>query len=90
MIELTWDSNFKRSYKERIRNNPRLKKKFWDTMEMFSLNPFDSGLRTHKLSGKLNGLWAFSVANDCRVIFKFYDDNESVLLIDIGTHEEVY
>jgi hypothetical protein len=40
-------------------------------MELFSKNPFNPSLRTHKLTGKLEGLWAFSVAFDCRVIFKF-------------------
>ena len=42
-----------------------------------------------KLTGKLSGLWAFSIDYDCRVIFKFLNDHE-VLLIDIGTHDEVY
>lgn len=90
MINLAWDSSFKSSYKKRIRNHPKLKKNFWEALELFSNNPFDSSLKTHKLTGKLNGLWAFSVAFDCRVIFKFYDNNKTALLIDIGSHDEVY
>jgi len=58
-------------------------------MEMFAKDPFHSRLRTHKLSGSLEGLWAFSVSFDCRVIFKFLSKNE-ILLIDIGGHDEVY
>ena len=46
-------------------------------------------LRTHKLSGKLEGLWAFSVDEDCRVVFEFIGEDR-VLLIDIGSHDEVY
>ena len=90
MINLVWDSTFKRSYKKRIAANAILKEEFWDTLELFIKFPFDPHLKTHKLTGKLQGLWAFSVASDCRVIFKFYNDNKSVLLIDIGTHDEVY
>jgi len=56
---------------------------------MFAKDPFHSRLRTHKLSGSLEGLWAFSVSFDCRVIFKFLSKNE-ILLIDIGGHDEVY
>jgi mRNA-degrading endonuclease YafQ of YafQ-DinJ toxin-antitoxin module len=56
---------------------------------MFAKNPFQPRLRTHKLTGKLDGLWAFSVNFDCRVIFKFLSKNE-VLLIEIGGHDEVY
>jgi len=58
-------------------------------MTLFSKNPFHRKLRTHKLSGKLEGLWAFSVTYDCRVIFKFLN-GEGILLIDIGGHDEVY
>jgi mRNA-degrading endonuclease YafQ of YafQ-DinJ toxin-antitoxin module len=56
---------------------------------MFSKTPFHPSLRTHKLVGKLEGLWAVSVAYDCRVVFRFMNGDE-VLLIDIGSHEEVY
>jgi len=56
---------------------------------MFAKDPFQSRLRTHKLTGKLDGLWAFSVSYDCRVIFKFLSKKE-ILLIDIGGHDEVY
>ena len=90
MVNLVWDSSFKRTYKKEISKNVLLKKKFWIAMQLFSRNPFDAQLRTHKLTGKLQGLWAFTVAYDCRVIFKFFDNDKSVLLIDIGTHDEVY
>jgi addiction module RelE/StbE family toxin len=89
VIKITWDPGFKRIYKKKIKNNQELKKRFWDVMELFSKNPFDPRLRTHKLTGRLDGLWALSVAFDCRVIFKFLGKDE-VLLIDIGGHDEVY
>lgn len=89
MIKITWDQGFKRVYKKKIKNNEKLKKKFWDTIELFSKDSFDHRLRTHKLTGKLEGLWAYSCSSDCRVIFKFIRKSE-VLLVDIGSHDEVY
>lgn len=89
MIRITWDQGFKRIYKKEIRNDAELKKRFWNSMELFSKNLFNPRLKTHKLTGKLEGLWAFSITYDCRVIFKFLGKNE-VLLIDIGGHDEVY
>lgn len=89
MIKVIWDQGFKRIYKKKIKNNEELKKRFWDAIELFSKEPFSHRLRTHKLTGRLEGLWAFSVSFDCRVIFKFLGKNE-VLLIDIGEHDEVY
>jgi mRNA-degrading endonuclease YafQ of YafQ-DinJ toxin-antitoxin module len=89
LIKITWDQGFKRIYKKKVKNDADLKKKFWKAMGLFSKTPFDRRLRTHKLSGKLEELWAFSVTYDCRVIFRFLNGDE-VLLIDIGGHDEVY
>lgn len=89
MIKVIWDQGFKRIYKKKIKNNEELKKRFWDAIELFSKEPFSHRLRTHKLTGRLEGLWAFSISFDCRVIFKFLGKNE-VFLIDIGEHDEVY
>jgi len=58
-------------------------------MELILNDPFGTQLKTHKLGGNLFGLWSFKVDNDCRIIFEFIDDN-NVLLIEAGKHEEVY
>ena len=89
MIKITWDKGFKRIYKKMTRNNSELKKNFWKAIGLFSENPFYPTLRTHKLTGRLEGLWAFSITYNYRAVFKFLDDKE-ILLIDIGTHDEVY
>ncbi|MGA7878107.1 MAG: type II toxin-antitoxin system mRNA interferase toxin, RelE/StbE family [Desulfoferrobacter sp.] len=89
MLEAVWYKGFKRSYNKRIKNKPDVRNKFWERMTVFLSDPFARELRTHKLSGKLTGLWAFSVDDDYRVIFDFTSQNQ-LLLIDIGTHEEVY
>ena len=89
MISAIWDEAFKRSYKKRIKNNEERRRRFWRRMELFLASPFSPQLRTHKLSGKLGGQWAFSVDEDCRVVFEFIGEDK-VLLIDIGSHDEVY
>lgn len=89
MISAIWDEAFKRSYKKRIKNNEERRRRFWRRMELFLASPFSPQLRTHKLSGKLGGQWAFSVDDDCRVVFEFIGEDK-VLLIDIGSHDEVY
>lgn len=88
-IKISASSSFKRAFKKKICRTGALEKRFWEKLDLFSQNPFDSTLRTHKLSGELEGLWSFSVDYDCRVVLKFFTPN-NVMLIDIGTHDEVY
>jgi len=89
VIRAIWDEGFKRSYKKRVKMDEELRRRFWQRLELFLSTPFARQLRTHKLSGKLEGLWAFSVDEDCRVVFEFMGEDR-VLLIDIGSHDEVY
>ena len=88
-MRIIWDSSFKKSYKKKISNSNLLKNSFWNSLDIFNKNPFDKKLRTHKLSGELKGNWAFSINYSYRIVFEFIDEN-TILLIDIGTHDEVY
>lgn len=51
-------------------------------------------LKTHKLHGQLEGLWACWVEYDCRIVFAFEPDpaggEDVIVLVDIGSHDEVY
>ncbi len=49
-------------------------------------------LKTHKLKGKLEGRWACSVAYDLRILFKVVQSEniEAIILLTIGTHDEIY
>jgi len=49
-------------------------------------------LRSHKLKGNLEDLWACSSGYDLRVVFSFpqYEGEEAILLQTVGTHDEVY
>lgn len=88
-MTIDYSSGFKKAYKKRILNNAILNKQFARQLKKFSENLFDPGLRTHNLLGKMNDCWSFSVSYDCRIIFQFIEA-ERILLLDIGTHDDVY
>lgn len=93
MSRLVWDQSFRRALKRRIRNNQALEERIRAALSLLAENPFHPTLKTHKPKGNLEGLWASWVEYDCRIVFLFdiADDGEQVLLlIDIGTHDEVY
>ena len=88
-VEIGFSSSFKRTFKKVICNNKKLEERFWINLSRFEINPHDPSLKTHKLTGELNGLWSFSIEYDCRIIFRFAKARQ-VILIDIGSHNEVY
>ncbi len=89
MIELVWDVPFSRILKKWKRRHLDLIINFHSRLKLFTENPYHSSLKTHSLSGKLKGYWAFSINYDYRLVFEFITTDKA-LLIDIGTHDEVY
>ncbi len=89
-MEVTFSDSFKKAFKKRIKSTT-LESNFWIILELFVINPFDSSLKTHKLSGQLKDLWSFSIGYNLRVVFYFTKDKpKRAVFVDIGTHDEVY
>jgi addiction module RelE/StbE family toxin len=91
---LTWSSSFKRAFKKTVNTDPELKQKILNVMKQMEGDPFNPILRTHKLKGILDGCYASSIDYNYRIVFDFVKNPNSgeteILLIDIGTHDEVY
>jgi len=94
MTKLAWDTGFRRAFKRRTRNNRALQERVFQTLEQLAEEPFHPALKTHKLSGQLKGLWACWAEYDCRILFAFEPDPttgaEMIVLIDLGSHDEMY
>lgn len=94
MRRIAWDTSFRHAFKRKTRKNPHLRQRVLEVLESLSQDVFNPLLKTHKLRGRLEGLWACWVEYDCRIVFAFESDTESdedmIVLIDIGTHDEVY
>jgi mRNA-degrading endonuclease YafQ of YafQ-DinJ toxin-antitoxin module len=89
-MEIAFSNSFKKAYKRNIQSSDK-QTDFWLRLDWFIHDPFDQRLRTHKLSGKLTGLWSFSLSYDMRVVFFFTADNpKKAVFVDIGTHKQVY
>ena len=82
IVSIFYSSSFKKSVKKHLSDRDKIEK----IINKFIKNPFDPSLKTHKLSGKLSSYWSFSVDYHIRILFEFIDE-QTVGLIDLGTHE---
>ena len=94
MRKLAWDTSFLRAFRRKTRKDAHLRRRILVVLELLARDAFDRSLKTHKLRGQLEGLWACWVEYDCRIVFAFEPDPEAsedmIVLIDIGTHDEAY
>lgn len=61
-----------------------------ETLREFAQNPYNPKLSNHSLHGELKGLRAISVAGDIRIVFEEQDNYIVVILVTVGTHNQVY
>lgn len=93
-MKIVISNKFKRSFRKFTRRNTKLQIKIEEVISKLSEDVFDSSLGTHKLEGKLADLLACSCGYDCRIVFAIETDKENkekvIVLLDVGTHDEVY
>ena len=79
-----------KKFDKQFRRQPeKTQKEFAKRITLFLVNIHTPILNTHKLSGKLEGLWSFNVSGDIRVIFDKSFGN-IIVLEAIGSHSELY
>jgi addiction module RelE/StbE family toxin len=94
MRKLVLTSRFKRSLRKFVKGDKRLRAQVEETLKQMEIDLFASKLSTHRLKGEFEGLRACSCGYDCRIIFSLEKDSDTeeevVVLLNIGSHEEVY
>ena len=80
--------HFLKVYKKRIFPNYSLDNKFKERLKLFIEDHANPVLKNHSLKGKKSSYRSFSVTGDIRVIYEKVQDG--ILLLDIGTHNQVY
>jgi addiction module RelE/StbE family toxin len=87
---LVRDEKYTKREKKFFRKHSNLIKKYAVILKKLQSNPFDASLKTHKLSGKLEGVYSCSLDYQYRIIVSIVIIDDKVYLVDIGTHDEVY
>ena len=79
---------FDRRARKFLNRHPDLRPRFIETLEKLRTDPFDPNLR--QLSGKLKDMQAVSLTYSYRIVLILQVTEHEILLIDIGSHDEVY
>jgi mRNA-degrading endonuclease YafQ of YafQ-DinJ toxin-antitoxin module len=83
-----------RAFKRTVRRQPGLRVKAEQTLQQLAEDPFHPSLHSHKLKGELVGAWACTVDYDNHILFEFVRNadtgEDEILLLAMGTHDEVY
>lgn len=89
---LLFSKTFLRAFRRLSKKNQVAADSLRSTLELLTDDSFSAQLKTHKLKGSLDGFWSCSAGYDLRILFKFVDHEgqKAILLVAVGTHDEVY
>jgi addiction module RelE/StbE family toxin len=89
---LLQSSGFARDLKSWLKTHSESEQSIQQALEQLSADAHAPSLRTHKLRGPLARCWACSAGYDLRIVFEFvaHEGSEAILLLALGTHNEVY
>jgi len=85
---------FTQSYENRVKNflkrHPEVTGQYQKTLQLLELNPLHQSLRLHKFKTKNFEGHSVSINLSYRISLEFLIQDQSILLVNIGDHYEVY
>lgn len=88
--KLIYPQSYLRRAGKFLKRHPELLRQYQKTLELLEINPRHPSLRLHPLVGKLSGLHSVSINISYRITLEMIIAENEIILISIGSHEEVY
>ncbi len=90
MYALVTTDYFLRRARKFLRKHPDLRERFAQVVDDLRHDPFAPHLAYHHLGGKLKDMQAVSLTDSYRIILTIVITDKEIILLDIGSHDEVY
>ena len=90
MAEILYTDSYLKRARKFIKKHPELVSQYEKTVKLLEINPNHPSLRLHKLRGKLSELYSVSINISYRISIIFLSEDDKIIPIDLGSHDEVY
>jgi mRNA-degrading endonuclease YafQ of YafQ-DinJ toxin-antitoxin module len=87
---LIWTNTFLRTARKFIQRHPEYDVVLEDVLKQIEKDPFVPRLKLHPLQGKHKDKHAVSLSYEYRIVLTLKLTAKEIILLDIGTHDEVY
>ena len=88
--QIIYPESYLKRARKFLNKHADLEKAYQKTVSLLEKNPHHPSLRLHALQGRLAGLSSISINLQYRITLQFIIQNETIILIDVGSHDEVY
>ncbi len=88
--KLLISDEYKKKLKKFLKKHPNMLDRYSKALFILEQDPYHPSLRIHKLRGKLSEFYSISINMEYRLIIDFIIKDDEIILIDIGTHDDIY
>ena len=88
--KLLISDEYKKKLKKFFKKHPNMLDRYSKCVFILEQDPYHPSLRIHKLRGRLAEFYSISINMEYRVIIDFIIKDDEIILVDIGTHDDVY
>ncbi|MBF9018407.1 MULTISPECIES: type II toxin-antitoxin system RelE/ParE family toxin [unclassified Oceanispirochaeta] len=90
MPKIIFTESYEKSVSKFIKKHPKLINQYSKTLQLLELNPNHPSLRLHRLKGNLSELHSVSINMTYRITIEFIIQEDQIIPIHVGTHDEAY
>ena len=81
---------FVKTAKKFFKKHPQLTDRFKSVVTKLTEDPFEAGLKTHKLKGNLKDKYGVTLNYKFRITITIQISEKEITLMDVGPHDAVY
>jgi mRNA-degrading endonuclease YafQ of YafQ-DinJ toxin-antitoxin module len=89
-MRLAKDKSYLKREIKFFKKHPDLLEKYGIILNKLKNDPFEPSLKLHKLQGSLEKFHAVRLTYEYRIVLVLMIIDEQIVLVDIGTHDDVY
>ena len=90
MAEILYTDGYLKRAKKFIKKHADLRSQYAKTLKLLEINPSHPSLHLHKLQGRLSELYSVSINISDRISIIFLIEDDQIISVDLGSHDEVY
>lgn len=90
MYNIVFTESYNKRAKKFFKKHNEVLPQYEKTLKLLELNPTHPSLRLHKLKGRLSELFSVSINITYRITIIFMLEENKIVPVDIGKHDEVY
>lgn len=88
--EILFTQSYLKRLKKFLKKHPDMFDRYEKTMQILQRDPYHPSLRLHKLKGKLCEVFSISINIEYRILIDFIIQDNKIIPLDIGTHDDIY